>query len=252
MDHKLKSLIITGTHGVFSVTTNAGETRDMDRRKVSGILIATSGTIIYNQDGKKYYCDDKHIVFAPKNSTYTLECLENDLSFVINFESNIDTTELIELEVNVDEIVQMVSKFYNTKYRGNDDYHINLCVLIYRIFSKSLFVKENNYPSIVIKAIKYISNNLSNCNLQNKDIANHCAVSIIYLQKLFSKHLNKGLKEYILFLRMNKAEELLLNTDLPIAEIANLTGFASNINFSRCFKINHKGIGPFKYRKNYF
>ena len=55
MDHKLKSLIITGTYGVFSVNTNAGETRDMERRKASGILIATSGTIIYKQDGKKYY-----------------------------------------------------------------------------------------------------------------------------------------------------------------------------------------------------
>jgi len=58
---------------------------------------------------------------------------------------------------------------------------------------------------------------------------------------------NKSPSQWITFLRLEKSKVLLLQTDQPIAEIAQLVGFATLSSFSVAFKRTF-GLSPHAFR----
>jgi AraC-like DNA-binding protein len=57
-----------------------------------------------------------------------------------------------------------------------------------------------------------------------------------------------GAKEYITKIRIEKAKSLIETSPLTIAEISDMTGFASQSYFSTAFK-NYTGITPSQYKQ---
>ena len=56
-------------------------------------------------------------------------------------------------------------------------------------------------------------------------------------------------KEYLRVMRMKKAAELLLKTDVTVAEVAYQVGINDPFYFSKCFKAQF-GVSPSAYQKN--
>lgn len=73
-------------------------------------------------------------------------------------------------------------------------------------------------------------------------------MSTTHFSRVFKQQTGFSPYDYVLMMRLNKAKELLLKTDMYIAEIAYETGFNSEANFVYCFK-NIEGISPGKFRK---
>lgn len=80
-----------------------------------------------------------------------------------------------------------------------------------------------------------------------EDIANSIHVCRSECSRLFKKHMNISLFEFIMQYRIEKSIEYLINTNYSIMEIANLTGFNDSNYFSKVFK-KQKGCSPSKYR----
>ncbi|EDM28727.1 hypothetical protein LNTAR_09159 [Lentisphaera araneosa HTCC2155] len=110
--------------------------------------------------------------------------------------------------------------------------------------------KNPAYTLHVQKAIDYCKENLS-AKLDSKILAQHAGLSPIYLSKLFNNELGLSCAKYILQLRCDEAEKLLLNTGISSAEIAFQCGFATPNHFSRIFS-QQKGQSPGKYRKSHW
>lgn len=85
-----------------------------------------------------------------------------------------------------------------------------------------------------------------NINIEN--LASMCHMSYSYFAKLFKKHYGRTCKEYIEFVRVSKAENLILYTDYDLTYIAEELGFADCSHLIRVFK-KHFGKTPGKYRK---
>jgi len=68
------------------------------------------------------------------------------------------------------------------------------------------------------------------------DVAAAVGLSIRQLERLFGKHLACSPKKYYLDLRLRRARNLLLQTDMPMAEIAMASGFVSVAHFSRSYR----------------
>jgi transcriptional regulator GlxA family with amidase domain len=68
-------------------------------------------------------------------------------------------------------------------------------------------------------------------------------------RKVFKQVTGLSPNQYYLNLRLNKAKALLVNTDLSIVEISNLTGFENLFYFSNYFK-KKNGVSPILYRNN--
>ena len=102
----------------------------------------------------------------------------------------------------------------------------------------------------LLKAINYCKENLSE-KLDSRILAKHCSISHIYLNQLFKKELGLSCSKFILQLRCDEADKLLLNTGLSAAEVAFQCGFATPNHFSRIFS-QIKGQSPGKYRKSHW
>ncbi|WP_164821289.1 helix-turn-helix domain-containing protein [Paenibacillus koleovorans] len=71
-----------------------------------------------------------------------------------------------------------------------------------------------------------------------------------YLSTYFKEKTGTNLSEYTHTLRMNKASEMLQNTDLKIQDIASLVGYFTVAPFNRAFK-RHTGVTPGEFRRQH-
>lgn len=79
--------------------------------------------------------------------------------------------------------------------------------------------------------------------LSPDEIARTVGVSTRQLERLFARHLNTSPGKYYLSLRLEKARNLLRQTELSISEIGLLCGFVSASHFSRSYKAAF-GVAP--------
>nr|WP_278277887.1 helix-turn-helix transcriptional regulator [Anaerovirgula multivorans] len=80
-------------------------------------------------------------------------------------------------------------------------------------------------------------------------ISKQLGLSINHLIRLFKQHSGLTPTRYIAKRRVEKAAELLNQTDINILEISYTTGFKSLSNFYKCFK-EETGHTPNEYRKS--
>lgn len=107
-----------------------------------------------------------------------------------------------------------------------------------------------NDSSIVMKKIlDYINLNFTE-EVKNNELAEIAGYHEYYLNRLFIKHTGMSMHKYILNLRIYESKRLLLNSNIPISEIATQSGFNSISHFSAYFK-KETGISPSDYRYNF-
>ena len=85
-------------------------------------------------------------------------------------------------------------------------------------------------------------------NLNVNALADMCHMSYSYFAKTFHKLYGQSCKEYIEFLRLAKAENLLIFTDYDLSYISEETGFADCSHFIRVFKKKYE-MTPKQFRK---
>ena len=69
-----------------------------------------------------------------------------------------------------------------------------------------------------------------------------------HLCRLFRKHLNTRPVEYIELIRIQRAKELLIETNMPVIDIAKLIGYDNAAYFSKLFR-RHISCTPSEYRR---
>ena len=100
----------------------------------------------------------------------------------------------------------------------------------------------------ILKLNAIISAHISDPDLDQQILCRELGVSRASLFNKMKSITGAGAKEYITRIRLDKAKSLIENTDLSIAEISDLTGFASQSYFSTAFK-NFTGMTPSQYKK---
>ena len=77
-----------------------------------------------------------------------------------------------------------------------------------------------------------------------------CGLSYKYAGTLFKEETGQTIREYQRALRIRRAKQLLKETNKPITEIAQLTGFSDVFYFSKVFRAA-QGCPPGEYRRTY-
>lgn len=68
------------------------------------------------------------------------------------------------------------------------------------------------------------------------ELAGYTSISRRQLERLFDKHLNCTPSRYYLELRLQRARQFLLETEMPIIDIALACGFSSAPHFSKSYR----------------
>ena len=103
-------------------------------------------------------------------------------------------------------------------------------------------------PPFCVQISHYLEQHYANPLLSLGMIAEHFNVSVGHLSRIYSERYDVTIWQRVDTLRMARAADLLLNTNLPVAEIIPLCGYNTRSNFSRKFKETY-GIPAADFRK---
>lgn len=78
-------------------------------------------------------------------------------------------------------------------------------------------------------------------------LAKDVGMSTRQLERLFRRYLNRSPKRYYMGLRLQKARNLLMQTDMSVINVALACGFASPSHFSKCYRA-HYNTTPYRER----
>ncbi|MBH5318401.1 AraC family transcriptional regulator [Paenibacillus sp. GSMTC-2017] len=107
------------------------------------------------------------------------------------------------------------------------------------------FVKQ---PDIVSQSIRYMEEHFASpISLEDLASALHCSTR--QLQRAFKEKLRMGPIEYLIQVRMDHAQAMLVNTNVSLKSIAESVGYGDSYYFSRAFK-KYSGVAPIYFRHN--
>lgn len=101
----------------------------------------------------------------------------------------------------------------------------------------------------VIKAEAFIYKHTHE-TIQVGDVAEHIGISRRTLEQKFQKELNRTILDEISRIRIDKITQMLVESNLSVAQIALAMGFSSEKHISRYFS-QRKEMSPIQYRKQY-
>ncbi len=93
----------------------------------------------------------------------------------------------------------------------------------------------------------YIDSHLES-ELRREEIAAHVHYHVDYLTRMFKMEKQISMKEYIIQHKMQKAQTLLQNTNLPVSQIATQLGYQNLSHFSFAYK-KVVGLSPIEDRQ---
>jgi AraC-like DNA-binding protein len=102
------------------------------------------------------------------------------------------------------------------------------------------------HASALCKAERYIRENYTR-KVSLQEVADISGLSAPYFSTVFKEEMGENLSSYLNRLRVDRAVDLLMETELSLSEIADSCGFEDQSWFSKIFKI-YTGMSPGKYR----
>lgn len=155
-----------------------------------------------------------------------------------------------EIEEQVRTLIEQLIHTNNEKQLG---YMLHTRILLLQIMEQFLVgklflpVAAGNSVTFQREMISYIQKHYDEKITLNM-LAEEFHLSEKYVSEYFKEHFSIGFMQYVGHLRMTKAKHLLLDTDLPITEVAFSCGFNSVNLFIRKFKELYQ-LTPLQYRK---
>ncbi|WP_429313591.1 helix-turn-helix domain-containing protein [Paenibacillus mucilaginosus] len=107
-------------------------------------------------------------------------------------------------------------------------------------------VHQSAVSEPVEEALRYMDEHL-HLPFTLREVAEQIHLNASYFSVLFKEQMGMTFSEYVTRRRLQKAKEMLLQTRLPIAEIAERAGYQSAKYFSKIFK-EYEGTSPGAYR----
>ena len=129
-------------------------------------------------------------------------------------------------------------------------YYADLCAFFEGVLRYVGTERVRHGSSLYLQAVRICYDRYGDPDFRVESIAREIHVSEVRLQQLFAENMDLGVKEYIILLRMNAAESMLSETEMPVADIAPVCGYKTVRSFNRAFLSAH-GITPTEYRELY-
>lgn len=109
--------------------------------------------------------------------------------------------------------------------------------------------KSSKHEELIAKVDHIIHTEYSKVDISVDSIARTLGISVPHMCRVYKQHTLNTIQQKIMEVRMNRARELLVDTEESIVDIAEKTGFSNSNYFYRAFKASN-GVTPKEYRTN--
>ena len=133
-------------------------------------------------------------------------------------------------------------------YNNKHDAYNEVIRMVDLLFDK-MNIKGKMSDDGMKAVVDYIERNLKK-GISLEDVANHVNISTYYLSKVFKKEMGVNFITYVTDRKMDIAKEMLVNTDIPVLNIALDLAYNEANYFSKAFK-KKTGYTPSEYREKF-
>ena len=149
----------------------------------------------------------------------------------------------IQLVIRIEEICAEHIPDFSEEHRPDMDWTLAVCEKLCRELVNRIYSEDNfRYSQGVRDAIRYIHENYSR-DISLNEVAQYIYRSPEYLSRLFKAETGEKFSSYLMSYRLNKAKDMLLNTDMKIYEIAYAVGYTTPSYFSKMYR-EFVGVAP--------
>jgi two-component system, response regulator YesN len=141
----------------------------------------------------------------------------------------------------------ILSESFISKYESLDSLLLWIKDCLSTICNYILNLRKSNGKKIIEEVIEFI-NRYYYTDLNLNDLASKYFINSNYLSQLFKIETTENFVEYLTKIRIEKAKDLLKNTDLKSYKISELVGYSNPRYFSDVFQKN-VGLTPTAYRQ---
>lgn len=172
--------------------------------------------------------------------------------YVIMFVTTIYTEIINTLSkhgLSIGDIYDDPHKIYKSLHRSQNIYDTK-DILIDLALTTSDYLnshKVNNYDPRIKEAKHFIEENYNSYDITLQNVAEEVNMGVCYFSSMFKKETGESFINYLTNIRINKAKELFLTTDLKAYEISYKVGYNTPTYFSTLFKKN-TGYSPSTFR----
>lgn len=244
---RLLNMQVQSIDAVTTIFSEKGRYFQNNERENYGISFCKSGKIIYRHNGTETVSEPGTAVILPKGACYSLVGAKSGDFPIINFQCTMQTPICEFISVKIHNPERFFKSFEKIKLLHlTERNHLKTMAEFYKLLD--MLVAQLNETSFSLSPlIAYIEENYSNSSLSNEMLSESLNISEVYMRRLFKNQFGTTPKQYILDIRLQKATQLLTQTNLSVTEIAESCGFSNLYHFSRAFK-NRMGDTPLKYR----
>lgn len=153
-------------------------------------------------------------------------------------------------------LVQMRNEYFNNNEYGELTIYAQLINMLVKfgynhinttnLFPNVRLYKQKEYVQKFNDLLDYIDHHYME-ELSLEQVADNIGFSKFHFSRLFKQYTNFTFCDYLCYRRIKAAEELLIQPDYSITEVALQSGFPSISTFNRIFK-QQKGCTPSEYR----
>ena len=207
---------------------------DVHARPYAALSFRVSGSGDFEIGAKRLLTSPGDVLFLPANTPYKVNYSVSE-SIVVHF----GYCNYFEVEnICLNHPSRIESRFQHLLEAWDDRHSINHAKsIIYDILDKMASDQKWSIDDTAIaNCVRYIDANFCDPNINIDAVCATAFISVSSLQRAFAKYFGMSPKQYLIQLRMNRALELLTESELSVKEISSACGFTDEKYFSRAFK----------------
>jgi AraC-like DNA-binding protein len=243
------------------------------------LLVGPGKTNVYKVNRNTYNLSEGDFVLAWPMETHAIIDADREKSLVIQFSNTfmnslLDMRRIMQFYRNLHVICRnshpkLAANLQTLSYEMKDIFfseeenrELRCCILLMRFIltldehrdefaSELSFGGRNSVTDDVMRRMlmvtDYIKNNLTADDLSQTAMADKAGVSKDYFSRIFKNFTGMNYSKWLNMIRLEKATELLAESEKSLTEVAMLSGFRSIPSFNRVFHAE-KGMAPGEYR----
>lgn len=228
-----------------------------NRRYSDCFAYILKGETRYTFPDYEFTISEGQILYLSRNAGYEMDVLSDEYKFIfIDFYFAGDDDELRKCGAfkpkNKSEAESLFRKSLNLWITSGKAAQLKLLSLVYSVYSECVDPRECYTPLSVADRIKpaynYILSNY--CGMLPANLGRLCGITETHFRRLFKRVYGTSPVKFVNKLRVERAEQLLSGTDIPISEISGMAGYNDVYYFSRRFK-EITGVSPGAFRKSH-
>ncbi len=257
-DLPFKLFVFEGTDGSYKVSKHW-------HRSIE-IFLVLEGSMDFYINSQKHVLEKGKFILVNSNEVHSIECPKPNFTLVLQiprglFEKYLGDADSLLFRRSCDKDAQMavlirrmheayesekperlfgiLSDFFQLMY---------LLAADYRILEVD---EERKKQNMQLDRLSHITNYIQvnyREDLTLEGVARIFGFSPAYLSRMFQKYAGINYKTYVLELRTEAGYRLLMNTSMPVGEIALECGFPDSRSFAKSFRRRY-GMPPAEYRK---